>query len=334
MAVTPQTNTDLAGIAARMQEIDSFVLCGHVNPDGDCIGSQLALMWALRALGKRVDCLLARDDALDAGLCSLPGSDELVSASSYDGAAQAFVACDVPTVERLADAADVQKRCSVTFTVDHHAVESCMSQFNYVDPDAAATALIVWKLIEALGVQPDERMAHCAYAGLMTDTGGFRYQNTDAACFAVAAEMVVAGASPADCATAFFQNRSLASVRLMERMLDHAEIDLADGLAISYVTRADFEACGAVRADAEPLIDTLRSIEGVRVAAILRENDGVVRGSLRAKDATDVARVARLFGGGGHVAAAGLTYEGGLADAVSDVRAALLSALSVPEVKG
>lgn len=325
--VTPQTNVDLAGIAARMKEIDSFALCGHVNPDGDCLGSQLALAWALRSLGKSVDCLLARDDALDAGLRWLPGSEDLVPAAEYAGSPQAFVACDVPTTERLGDGAAVQARCAETFTVDHHAVETCMSQHNYVDPDAAAAALIVWQLVKELGVVPDVRIAQCAYAGLMTDTGGFRYQNADAACFAAAAEMVAAGARPDEAAVAFFQNRSVASLRLMERMLDHAEMDLDSGMAISYVTLADFQECGAVRADSEALIDVLRSVSGVRVVAMLRENSEEVRGSLRAKDGTDVSHIARSFGGGGHVAASGFTYKGPLDEAVAAVRAAMLAAL-------
>ena len=111
-------------------------------------------------------------------------------------------------------------------------------------------------------------------------------------------------------------------------MLARAEVDLERGLALSYVTRADFEELGAVRADAEPLVDTLRSIRGVRAAGMLREQDGCVRGSLRAKDETDVAQTARRFGGGGHRAAAGFTFEGALDEAIPAVRAALLEALS------
>lgn len=331
MAVTPQTNTDLAGIAARLREVEDVAICGHVNPDGDCVGSQLALAHALRALGKRVDVLLAKPDALDAGMRTLPGVEAFVPAADYEGTPNAFVAVDVPTVERLGDAATVQARCGLTVTIDHHAVETTMSQLNYVDPDAPATALLVWRLVAELGVDPTAELAQCAYVGLMTDTGGFRYQQTDAATFVAAAEMTAAGARPAEAAVAFFQNRSLASVRLMERMLERADIDLGRGFALSYVTLADFAEFGAVRADAEPLVDTLRSIQGVRAAGILREQEGCVRGSLRAKDGTDVRVVANGFGGGGHKAAAGFTFEGPMESAVPAVREALLSALDAPE---
>lgn len=328
MAVTPQTNTDLSTIAARLRGVTSVAISGHVNPDGDCLGSQLALAHALRALGVRVDCLLAQSDVLDAGMRTLPGADDLVPAAAYAASPEAFVAVDVPTPERLGDAAAVHARCPLTITIDHHAVPRAMSQLNYVDPDAPATAQLVWRLVKELGVEPTAELAQCAYVGLMTDTGGFRYQQTDAACFQAAAEMTAAGARPSEAAVAFFQNRSLASVRLMERMLARAEVDLERGLALSYVTRADFEELGAVRADAEPLVDTLRSIRGVRAAGMLREQDGCVRGSLRAKDETDVAQTARRFGGGGHRAAAGFTFEGALDEAIPAVRAALLEALS------
>lgn len=328
MTVTPQTNTDLAGIAARLKDVASVAICGHVNPDGDCLGSQLALAHALRALGKQVDCLLAKPDALDAGMRTLPGSEGLLPAAEYTGTPDAFVAVDVPTPERLGDAAAVHARCALTVTIDHHAVPEAMSQLNYVDPDAPATAQLVWYLVKELGVEPSTELAQCAYAGLMTDTGGFRYQQTDAACFQAAAEMTAAGASPSDAAVAFFQNRSLASVRLMGRMLARAEIDLERGFALSYVTLADFEELDAVRADAESLVDTLRSVRGVRAAGVLREQDGCVRGSLRAKDATDVAKVARRFGGGGHKPAAGFTFEGTMDEALPAVRAALIEALA------
>ena len=114
----------------------------------------------------------------------------------------------------------------------------------------------------------------------------------------------------------------------MERMLARAEIDLERGFALSYVTLADFEEFDAVRADAESLVDTLRSVRGVRAAGVLREQDGCVRGSLRAKDATDVAQVAQRFGGGGHKPAAGFTFEGSMDEALPAVRGALLEALA------
>ena len=249
MAVTPQTNTDLGAIAEALRSRDDFIICGHVSPDGDCLGSQLGLAAALKGLGKRVTCLLAKDEPIDERLGFLPGAAELVPAASFDGIARTFVAVDVPTRERIGEAAAaLLEGCDLTVTVDHHAVDSTMTDLVYVDPDAASTTMLVWELAGLLGAERAGDVAQCCYTGLVTDTGRFQYQN-------------------------------------------------------------DFEATGAVKADAEPIIDALRSVAGVRVACMLREQGDVVRGSLRAKDDTDVAAVARSFGGGGHVAAAGFTLS-------------------------
>ena len=309
MAVTPQTNTNLASIAEALRANDDFIICGHVSPDGDCLGSQLGLAAALKSLGKRVCCVLAKDEPIDERLAFLPGAADLVPAASFDGRACTFVAVDVPTCERIGEAAASPMRSQVTVTVDHHAVDTTMSDLVYVDPDAASTTMLVWELAGLLGVQRDGDVALCCYTGLVTDTGRFQYQNTDAAAMRAASEMVEAGADPASVSRALFQNRSLPSVRLEGLAVERMVFGAGGSYAMSWLVREDFEATGAVKADAEPLIDALRSVAGVRVACMLREQDDVVRGSLRAKDNTDVAAIARLFGGGGHVAAAGFTLH-------------------------
>ena len=309
MAVTPQTNTTLAEVAAALVERDDFCICGHVSPDGDCLGSQLALAHALRALGKRVMCVLARDEALDAGASSLPGAHDLVWAGSIDRACACFIAVDVPTRERLGDAARLLDAAKFTVTIDHHAVDHRMTELCYTDADAASTSLLVWELIGRLPVEADADMAACAFAGLMTDTGRFQYQNADARAFAAASAMVSCGAVPSRIGSAFYQNRTLASVKLEARALGNLRL-VADGAAaLSYISQEDMADCGAVKADAEPLVDIVRSIAGVRVACMLREQADGVRGSLRAKDGTDVSALARLFDGGGHKAAAGFTVR-------------------------
>ena len=197
MAVTPQTNTTLAAIACALRERDHFVICGHVSPDGDCLGSQLALAAALRQAGKQCACVLARDEEPPRDLAFLPGFDGLVPAARYEGPCEVFVAVDVPTTERVGDAARLQAAADLTVTVDHHAVPEAMSALSYTDPDVASTTMLVWELAAVLGAERDRIVATCCYTGLMTDTGRFQYQNADAAAFAAAAEMVAAGAEPA-----------------------------------------------------------------------------------------------------------------------------------------
>lgn len=332
VAVTSQTNADLAAIAEVLRGAESFAVCGHVGPDGDCLGSQLAVYHALRALGKNVTCLLAKADPIETGLLFLPGVDDMVVAADYDGKPDVFVALDVPTAERIGDdAAAVQAACPVTVTIDHHASETTMSAYTYVDPDAAATAMLVWELAALLGVERTPEIATCAYTGLVTDTGRFQFQNTDKAAFASALEMVAAGADPAAVAREVFQNRSVASLELERIMLSRMRSSFGGAYVSSYLTRADFDEVGAVKTDAEPLINTIRAITGVRVACILREEPEHIRGSFRAKDDTDVAAIANTMGGGGHRAAAGFTLREPLDQAIKRVDAAVAAALGVDD---
>lgn len=328
MAVTPQTNTDLPSAARFLASHDDFVVCGHVSPDGDCLGSQLGLAAALRSMGKRVTCLLAKDEPVDERLGFLPGAADLVPASSFAGEAAAFVAVDVPTRERMGEAAAaLLDRCAASLTLDHHAADEAMTELAYVDPDAASVTMLVWEVARLLGADLEGAVATCCYTGLVTDTGRFQYQNTDRAALAAAADMVGAGADPSAVSREVFQNRSLPSIRLESMAVDRMELGAGGTFALSWLSLADFAAVGAVKADAEPVIDALRSVAGVRVACILREQDGAVRGSIRAKDGTDVAAVARRFGGGGHRAAAGFTLELPLGEACDVVRAALAEAV-------
>lgn len=318
MAVTPQTNTTLPEIAKALAGRDHFVICGHVSPDGDCLGSQLALAAALRQVGKSVACVLARDEEPPRDLSFLPGFDGLGPAAAYDGPCEVFVAVDVPTPERLGDADRLRKAADLTVTVDHHAVPEAMSALSYTDPDAASTSMLIWELAALLGAERDHIVATCCYTGLMTDTGRFQYQNADATAFAAAAEMVAAGAEPAAISRHIYQSRSLASIELEGRTVAHMALAANGTASLSWLALADFAECRAVKADAEPMVDVLRSIEGVRVACMLREQGAdEVRGSLRAKDGTDVASIAREFGGGGHTAAAGFTFHGTLGEAVA-----------------
>lgn len=334
MSVTPQTNTTLEQLAAALLEQDDFVICGHVSPDGDCIGSQLGLMHALRSIGKRATCVLVKDEPIDARLAFLPGVDELVPAASFDGCARSFLAVDVPLRDRMGSAAAaLLDRCPFSATVDHHAVDDSMTDLVYVDPASASTTMLVWELAGLLGAERTGAVAECCYTGLVTDTGRFQYQNTDAAALHAGAAMVDAGADAAAVARAVYQSRPLPSVRLEGIAVDRMRLGAQGAYALSWLSLDDFARTGAVKADAGPLIDTLRSIRGVRVACMLRDQGDSVRGSFRAKDDTDVSALARPLGGGGHRAAAGFTISGPIEAAVERIDA-LLSEVFAGEADG
>ena len=316
MTTTPQTNATLAEIAQVVRDNDDFVICGHVSPDGDCLGSQLALWHAMRALGKRATCLLVRDEPVGVALAWLPGIDEMVPAALFDGPCDVFFGVDVPTRERIGDAVSILDRAKTSVTVDHHAAETTMCEHVHVDPDSASASILVWELVKLLCDESPSECALCAYTGLVTDTGGFRFQNSDVRAFAAASDLIAHGVDPAFVATSVFQNRTLPSLKLEALVIERMGIVADGGGAISWIASADMERLGAVKADAEPLVDCIRSLSGTRVACILREQDGMVRGSLRSKDDTDVASLARELGGGGHRAAAGLTLDMPLDEAI------------------
>ena len=320
-------NADAAQMAAALRNCASFAITGHVNPDGDCLGSALALAHALRQMGKQADVLLVEDVPVEPGLRFLPGFETLIPAEHYAGAPEAFVYVDVSVRDRIGCGVQIANRVAKRFAIDHHQGTEAVAELNLIDPDAASCSILVWDIVKELGVDLTSDIALCAYTGLMTDTGRFQYQNTDARAFRAAAEMVEAGANPSLAGREFFQNRSVASLQLEQLMVSRMELMMGGECAFSYITLGDFAQAQAENADAEALIDTLRSVRGARIACLLKEREGFVRGSLRAKDDdTDVATIARQLGGGGHLAAAGFTLRVPLEEAIAQVKSLLVKA--------
>ena len=331
MTVTAQTNTTLVEVAQFLLDHDDFVVCGHVSPDGDCIGSQLGLAAALRALGKRVACVLAQNVPIDPHFAFLPGAADMVPASKYEGPCATFVAVDVSTRERIGEAARLLDRAEASLAIDHHAVSSTMADLAYIDPGSPAAALLVWQVAGLLGTSRVKDVAQCCYTGTLTDTGRFQYQSTTSDTFRAAAAMVDAGADVTLVAREVFQNRSLPSILLESRVIGRMRFGSEGQVVLSWVAKSDFDELGAARTDAEGLVDTLRNVAGVRVACLLREQEGGVRGNLRAKDASNVSVVAQGFGGGGHKAASGFTVKCSMEEARELVWQALVEAFPPEE---
>lgn len=308
-----------------IKEHQSFVICGHVSPDGDCLGSQLALMHALNALDKQVVCLLAEPDSVDSKLSYLPGLAQMVVVDDYVGQPDAVIAVDVSDARRMGEGiAALFEKAPVTLAIDHHHADGPLAKYTYADLSAASATLLVWEVLSLLDIVRTKDMATCAYTGLMTDTGRFQFQNTNPECFLAAATMVETGADPSFIAQQVFQNQPLATLRLEEVALSRMQLGAKGRYVMSYLKQSDFDKFSAAKTDADPLINTLRSIEGVEVACILREDRAQgVRGSLRAKGTVDVEAIARTFGGGGHKAAAGLSLEVPIEKAVEQVSSKL-----------
>ncbi|MDR1015080.1 MAG: bifunctional oligoribonuclease/PAP phosphatase NrnA [Coriobacteriales bacterium] len=281
-------------------------ICGHVNPDGDSLGSALALAALLRAKGHTVTNLLASDKKAPE-LYEFLADYRFVPAARYREVPDLFIAVDLPHIDRLGEARAACERAKDTLVIDHHPDYSGFGRHYLGDVGASATGLIIWRLIRASGVAVSAEMARCCYIALVTDTGRFSFQNTTAEAFRAAGEMMAVGVDPADVNLRVYDSKSLASLQLDARLISRIGHTASGRVVYSWVTEEDFRELGVSRDETEGLPTILRSVRGTEVAILLREESGRIRVNLRAKGSCDVGEFARRFEGGGHRAAAGFT---------------------------
>ena len=299
----------LDAVAAALLEAERVVVCAHVGPDGDAIGSVLGLTLALRDAGIDATPTLANDRTPPVTYSFLPGFDLWRPVSQLD-APDTFVALDTPVASRLGIAEPLMRAASRVIVLDHHPDQPLYGDTTFTDASMAATGQIVWRLLPALGAAPSTQIARCLYVALMTDTGRFTYDNTTPAALRDAAEMLDAGADPAEAARHVYQERSARSLALEALTLERLTRANGGRIVWSHLTDADFEATGALPEEAEHLPDAIRSLGGIDVAVFFRVKGDEIRVNLRAKTGFDVGAVGRELGGGGHRAAAGLTWKG------------------------
>lgn len=316
---------DLPGICRVLREKDRFLIACHENPEGDAIGSELALALALRKMGKTATVLNA--DPVPANLLFLPGAGTVVfeeDGSKYDVA----VVVDCGSPERTGRVAPELRKCPLLVNIDHHRTNGDHGDLSLVDPDAAATGLLVHRILSAMGYEIDLDVATNIYVAVLTDTGSFHYGSSSPEAFEVAGEMVRRGVDPWAVAEQVYETQSALRLRLLGRVLDSLEV-FADGRVACITTmREDLREFSAGKDALEGFINYPRSIVGVEVAVSLREEEGnLFRASFRSKGRVDVSEVAARFGGGGHRNAAGCTVPGPLAEAKGRVLEALAAVL-------
>ncbi|MBN1192571.1 MAG: DHH family phosphoesterase [Coriobacteriia bacterium] len=304
--------TSMAVLGAVLRSAEHVVIGSHVDPDGDAIGSSLGLAHALDSAGVPNTLVLASGIACPSTYAFLPGAERFRTPSGVP-APPVFVALDSPDLPRLGAAESLAREAGALVFIDHHPDALAEGHLNLLDSTAAATGELIWKLLPCLCIPPNANIATCLYTALLTDTGRFSYSNTTSHTLRTAAEMVDAGAHPNEIYASAYENRSAGAQQLVGRAL--ARITLAnDGrVAYSWIDDTDISETGALPEETENLIDFVRALGGVDVVLLAKIGDGTVRASLRAKSDSDVGAIARTFGGGGHRAAAGLTFEGDLA---------------------
>ncbi|MCR4399182.1 MAG: bifunctional oligoribonuclease/PAP phosphatase NrnA [Firmicutes bacterium] len=281
----------------------NFVLVPHVNPDGDAIGSCLALFLALRRRGKQ--CRVLLDEPVPSRYRFLPGSAEVTGHPPGD---QEFVlvALDCTDESRWGYPREGLAAASVVVNMDHHVSNSRFGDYQLVDEDASATGEIVFELLRDLGWGITSDEATSLYTAIATDTGSFRFANTTPRSLEICADLVRAGAKPDRIAEEVFETRSLAATLLLQRALSSLRVDQSGRIAWMCLGLEDFRESGASAEDTEGIVNNARMIEGVEVGLLFREiGEGRVKVALRSKSTVDVSRVASAFSGGGHPAARG-----------------------------
>lgn len=297
---------------------DRFVLLTHRKPDGDTLGSSAALCRGLRALGKTAHIL--KNDEVTPLYASLV--EGLTKDAPEEG--DLLVAVDVAADNMLPKAYDSLKNC-IDLRIDHHGSGREYTPNECVDSESAACAEIIWELLLDMGVEPDEKMAEAVYVGVSTDTGCFRFANTNAHTFDVAADCAAAGADIFGWNLRLFETNSLPKLRLQAWVVDHFKL-LCDGkIALCALPDTVEEELGVGEDDMNNISGFLRSIEGVCVAALLRtagpENTKV---SIRSIPGYNAASICEIFGGGGHAGAAGCSIRKPLQEAAEEMEKTLI----------
>lgn len=325
----PEVEEALEPIVRALASRDRIAVVGHVDPDLDSIGSILALQRALAAMGKSAWAVTPDPDPRPWHF--LPGHRGLLVGDPPSLFPDVAVVLDTEvSPDRVGASWGVVQRASLKVNVDHHETNNRRAHLWVVEPRAAATGELVFYLVRALGVAIDRELATLLYVALMTDTGSFQFPNTAARTLAIASFLVEAGAPPAELAMAVFDNRSWEYVRLVGRLLDQLERTPDGKIAWARVVLDEVEDAGVSASEAEGLVRYPRMIEGVEVAILFKGlTSGRTRVSLRSKRYVDVSAIARRFGGGGHLRAAGCTVDGPLPEAVRRVVAACQEAVEL-----
>lgn len=291
----------LDNIIEEIDKAKSIVILTHEMPDGDAIGSSLALYAGLKQLGKDVDVIIPEYSKT---FEFLPNSNEIKKEGRnevYDLA----IALDCGDIKRLNGFAKYFEDANTKISIDHHSSNTMFADYNFVNPAAPACAQILVIVLEALGVIINKEIGTCLLTGIITDTGGFKYKGVTAETFEFVAELLNRGVNVSDVYKKVLQTISKARFELTRIALNRLEFLENGKLTFTYITKEDEEKVGAGSNDHDGIVERGRDIEGVEVSIFLRETDNGYKISLRSNEYVNVSDICLMFGGGGHIRAAG-----------------------------
>lgn len=308
-----------------MRRSKRILLASHVNPDGDAIGALIALALALEKSEKRTT--MYNESPIPAVYRFLPAVNRIVSRIDRSAPYDAVVILDCSSMERIGTLASETASLGVTVNIDHHPSNTRFGDLHYVDTTACSTAEMVYRIVKALGVPMDRDISTAIYTGILTDTGSFRFANTNRTAFSICLEMTENGVDPYTVAQHVYGTYSIGRIKLLNLALDSIEIADNGKLSFMMLTRHMLEETGTQPEDVDGMINYAKSIKDVKVAVLIQErakdrvsgdkNNFYV--SLRSDGSIDVAALASSFGGGGHHRAAGFYAETTLTDLKGDI---------------
>jgi phosphoesterase RecJ-like protein len=307
----------LAKAAATIATAGRVALACHVVPDGDALGSMLAFHHVLRAAGRSSIAAFAGPQVVGPHYRELPGLDTLSDPSRFPAEPEIMITFDCGSLGRLGDLAAPAQAAKELVVIDHHLSNDHFGSINLIDPEAAASAVVVARLIETMGLPLNNDAAVCLYAALVCDTGRFQYQSTGIDAFDLARHLLDFDVPIARLNRTLFEEHRLAYLRLVGEVLARATLVEDKSFIWAAISQADMAGHDVTIEETEGLIDYIRQAREAEVSCVLKEEaDGGVRVSLRSLGSTDVSAVATRFGGGGHRYAAGFTAPSGPVEAV------------------
>jgi phosphoesterase RecJ-like protein len=305
---------------------EQIMVLGHKDADGDTLGCSLAFGEALRRQGKQVSIVMPQP--LSQKYAWMPGFDQVAERPAEGSNIELVLFFDAGNLARTGKAAEHIAESATIVNVDHHPSNSRFGDVNIIDPDASAVGQMVLDMLEHFGWEITPTMAMNLYTALMTDTGGFRHENTTPRALCDAARLGLLGANPAHVASMVYKTRPLTTLKLSGLSIASLEVELDGRLVWARVTRRMLREAGAAMAESEDIIDTLNSLGGLEVAIIFKEIGArLTKISVRSRGAVDAAALCGQFGGGGHVRAAGAEIQLRLDDAVPTVLEAAREAI-------
>ncbi|MCE5300476.1 MAG: bifunctional oligoribonuclease/PAP phosphatase NrnA [Spirochaetia bacterium] len=309
------TDAQVKNIRELLKKSKKILLSTHINPDGDGIGTGLALMRKLLKMGKKVDFI--NRDPLPEIYAFLPGSSQIKNSGKITGTYDLAIVLECPELERNGNIIDYKRQAVFTVNIDHHPGNTMYGNLNIVDPKAAAVGEQIFTLMKKLKWDIDADMAACLYTAIETDTGSFRYSNTTPHTHILAAELLKLGADPEEISSHVYST-NVPGTRLLNMMLSKMRIEGKFGWSV--LSRGMYKKTGAKESDTDNFINSIRSIRDVEIAVLFKETGrSTVKVSFRSKNGADVNVIARKFNGGGHKHAAGCVINLPLQKAVSGV---------------